>query len=107
VATGAGSGAAPAPAAPAPAQPLNVNMANFAFGPKELTVKAGTTVTFVNGDRATHTATADGGQFDTGNIAAGNSGSITLSQAGTFRFFCKLHGAAGGQGMSGTVTVQP
>jgi plastocyanin/uncharacterized membrane protein YozB (DUF420 family) len=107
VATGAGAGAAPAPAAPAPAQPLSVNMTNFAFGPRELTVKAGTAVTFVNGDRATHTATADGGQFDTGNIAAGNSGSITLTQAGTFRFFCKLHGAAGGQGMSGTVTVQP
>jgi plastocyanin/uncharacterized membrane protein YozB (DUF420 family) len=99
--------AQPAQQPPAPPAPVSNAMANFAFGPKEFTVKVGTTVTFANGDRATHTATADGGQFDTGNIAAGNSGSITLTQAGTFRFFCKLHGAAGGQGMSGTVTVQP
>ncbi len=79
----------------------------LAFEPEELTVKAGTTVTFTNGDRAPHTATADGDQFDTGNIAPGASGTITLSQPGTFRFFCRLHGSAGGQGMSGTVTVQP
>jgi plastocyanin len=95
-----------APARPAPAA-VTVSMTNFAFGPRELTVKAGTTVTFTNGDRAPHTATADGGQFDTGNVAPGASGTLTLSQTGTFRFFCRLHGGAGGQGMSGTVIVQP
>jgi plastocyanin/uncharacterized membrane protein YozB (DUF420 family) len=106
---GAGASAVQPTVAPARQAPVavTVSMTNFAFGPKELTVKAGTTVSFTNGDRAPHTATADGGQFDTGNIAPGASGTITLSQPGTFRFFCRLHGSAGGQGMSGTVTVQP
>jgi plastocyanin len=70
-------------------------------------VRVGATVTFTNRDGAPHTVTADGAQFDSGTIAGGGTGSVTFRQAGTFRFFCRFHGGANGQGMSGTVTVQP
>jgi plastocyanin/uncharacterized membrane protein YozB (DUF420 family) len=103
--------AAAAQAAPAqpPAPPtLTVPTANFTYTPKEITVKVGTVVIFANQDRAPHTATADGGQFDTGTVAAGATGQpITFGQTGTFRFFCRFHGGSGGQGMSGTIVVQP
>jgi plastocyanin len=51
----------------------------------------------------THTATANGGAFDTGLVAAGTtSAPLTLGAAGTFPYFCGLH-----PGMVGTLTVTP
>jgi plastocyanin len=91
---------------PAP-NTLTVLMVNFNFEPQNITVKVGTTVTFVNQDKAPHTVTADGQEFDTGTIEPNNSAQITFNKPGTFKFFCDFHGGPGGQGMSGTITVQP
>jgi plastocyanin len=82
-------------------------MVNFNFEPQNITVKVGTTVTFVNQDKAPHTVTADGQEFDTGTIEPNNSAQITFNKPGTFKFFCDFHGGPGGQGMSGTITVLP
>jgi plastocyanin len=41
--------------------PDNVSIAEYAFSPETLTVKAGTQVTWMNGGSVAHTATADGG----------------------------------------------
>ena len=60
--------AAPASSAPAAAE-TTVVIEGFAFRTPELSVAAGTTVTFINNDTAPHTATGDG--FDTGEIAPG------------------------------------
>jgi plastocyanin len=100
---------APAPpAAPAaPAGPVAVDIVNFAFSQKNLTVKVGTSVTWTNKDRAPHTVTADGKQFDSGNLTNGQAFTNQASQAGTFPYYCEIHGGPGGQGMSGTVTVTP
>jgi plastocyanin len=98
---------APPPAAPAPAGPVSVDIANFAFGQRNLTVKVGTTITWTNKDRAPHTVTADGKQFDSGNLTTGKAFTFEAKQAGSFPYYCEIHGGPGGQGMSGTLTVAP
>ena len=80
---------------------ITVSIENFAFVPAQLTVSPGDTIVFVNKDGAPHTATANGGAFDTGNLASGESGSITVTSAGTFDYFCAVHPA-----MKGSITVQ-
>jgi len=68
-----------------------VTIAGFAFSPAALTIEAGTTVTWTNQDSATHTATADDGSWDTGDIAQGASVSITFDTPGTFTYHCAIH----------------
>ena len=77
-----------------------VTIQNFKFGPASLTVKAGAKVTVTNSDRTTHTATADGGAFDTGDLDPGASKTITLSKAGTYPYHCQIHSF-----MKGTIVV--
>lgn len=79
------------------------------FDPDELTVAAGTTLLVANVGGKPHSLTADDGSFDTGIIDpgaeggrfAGKNASVTLNQAGTFKFHCEIHPAA----MKGTITV--
>lgn len=70
---------------------LTLNIADFSFVEEDVTVKAGTTVTWENADDAVHTATADDDSFDTGNIAGGDSGEVTLEEPGTYSYFCEPH----------------
>jgi plastocyanin len=78
-----------------------VTIADFAFSPGQLTITEGTTVTWVNNDSAPHTATGDGGEFDTGQIDPGGSASITFDTAGTYSYFCSIHPS-----MTATIVVQ-
>ncbi len=93
-------GSSTSPVTPTPPAPTgggggsstgNVTIANFAFSPTSVTVKAGTSVTWQNNDTTTHTATADGGAFDTGGIAPGASRSVTMGTPGTFSYHCTIH----------------
>ena len=61
------------------------------FDPADLSVAAGDSVTFTNLDDAPHTATADGGSFDTGKLKKGESGTITFAAAGEFPYHCNIH----------------
>jgi plastocyanin len=79
----------------------SVTIENFAFDPADLTVSVGDTVTWSNNDSAAHTATADGGSFDTGTIAGGGAKGVTFSTAGTFTYHCRIHAT-----MTGRVVVQ-
>ncbi|HEX5474595.1 MAG TPA: plastocyanin/azurin family copper-binding protein [Vicinamibacterales bacterium] len=76
-------------------------MTATAFGANPLTVTAGTTVTWVNADNTTHTATSDNGVFNSGNINPGGRFSTTFATAGTFAYHCTIH-----PNMVGTVKVQ-
>jgi plastocyanin len=89
----AGTGAA------APAMEAAVEIADFAFGPAEVTIAVGGTVTWTNTDNQAHTATSSG-NFDTGSIAAGTSASVTFDEPGTFTYICSFHPF-----MTATVTV--
>ena len=63
----------------------------ISFKVPTLTIKVGDTVTWTNRDSAPHTATANGGSFDTDRLETGESGSFTFTSAGTFDYFCAIH----------------
>ncbi|MEO8511272.1 MAG: plastocyanin/azurin family copper-binding protein [Chloroflexota bacterium] len=94
-------------AAPA-GEGATVMLQDFAFAPSELTIPAGTTVTFTNMDTAPHTATqgTDGeadadAAFDLQLAAGGGTGEYTFDEAGTYNVTCKIHPA-----MNMTITVE-
>ena len=77
-----------------------------AFSPVTLTVTAGTTVTWQNGDGISHTVTNDPGSGATFNLSLGNGGTVThqFPDTGHFAYHCSFHGAPG-TGMHGTIIV--
>jgi plastocyanin len=80
----------------------SVTIADYTYEPADLTVPAGTTITFTNEDSTPHTATSKtSGAFESGSIDTGKSGSITLKEAGTFAYYCQFHPF-----MKGTITVE-
>lgn len=78
-----------------------VDIVNFAYSPKTVTIKAGGQVTWTNKDAVAHTATADDGSFGTGLLAQGDSESVTFDKAGTYTYYCKPH-----PNMKATVVVE-
>ncbi|MBS3909604.1 MAG: cupredoxin family copper-binding protein [Actinobacteria bacterium] len=78
-----------------------VTIENFAFAPPTITIKKGGTVTWTNKDSVVHTATADGGDFDTGDIAQDQSATLTFDKTGIFSYICTYH-----PNMKGTVIVE-
>ncbi len=63
----------------------------FDFGPRDLTIKKGTTITWVNQDDVTHTSTSDIGVWHSGDIAAQKSWSRIFSEVGTYAYHCTPH----------------
>lgn len=67
-------------------------ISDFKFMPADISVKAGTKVTFVNQDQAPHTATSDDTKtFDTNSLHKGDEKTVTLSTPGTYTYFCSFH----------------
>jgi plastocyanin len=87
-----GATTAPATTEPAAAS-ASVEIDNFVFKPAELTVKAGTIVTWVNKDDVPHTATAKGKSpaFDSKALDTDEKFSFTFSQPGVYPYYCKVH----------------
>jgi plastocyanin len=71
------------------------------FEPAELTVSVEAEVRWVNTDGAAHTASADGGQWDSGTIGSGDTFSYTPVEPGRFAYFCTIHPQ-----MTGTLIVE-
>ncbi len=105
----AGCNSSPAPASPAatPASSVGgstITIRNFAFDPSALTVKTGTTVTWVNNDSPPHAIASDAGSpaaFSSDSLSTGASYQFTFSQPGTYTYHCSIHPS-----MKGTVIVQ-
>lgn len=98
-ATGAPSG--PATTAGGGLAASTIDIKNFAFSPKSLTVAPGATVTVTNQDAVAHTITAMQGGFNTGDIAPGQSKTFTApNAAGRYTYICSIH-----QYMTGMLTV--
>lgn len=96
----------------------DVTLVSLNFMPETLTVSAGDTVTWVNGEPITHTITsgtfsdvdattglraseAADGLFDERLGEEGGTFSYTFDTAGTFQYFCDIH-----DGMNATVVVE-
>ncbi|HXA56844.1 MAG TPA: cupredoxin family copper-binding protein [Candidatus Acidoferrum sp.] len=68
-----------------------VKIDNFSFSPTELTVAAGTTVTWVNQDDVPHTVVGTGGAFKSKALDTDDKFSFTFDKAGTYAYFCGVH----------------
>lgn len=77
-------------------------MKNIHFVPNEITVDAGTTVTWTNEDAVAHNVTSDDGLFESGNLTKGDTFTYTFDKPGTYNYHCTLHPPD----MKGTVVVQ-
>jgi plastocyanin len=79
---------------------------NNCFSPNNVQVAPGDTVTWTNGDSASHTVTSitsdnqTGTVFDSGLIKAGTTFQNDFNASGTFNYFCTVH-----PWMTGVVTV--
>jgi plastocyanin len=78
-----------------------VEIKDFMFMPAELDIAVGTTVTWTNSDSAPHTATQDGGGFQSDRLNQSETYSFTFDTAGTFEYHCEFH-----PNMHGTIVVQ-
>jgi len=78
-----------------------VNIDNFSFTPKELTVAAGTKVTWTNRDDIPHTVVATDKQFASSVLDTDQSFSFTFTATGVFEYYCSIH-----PHMTGKVTVR-
>ena len=83
------------------AKSASVTIKDFEFTPATVTIAVGGTVTWTNNGPSTHTATADDGSFDSGNLSQGKTFSHTFQAAGTFTYHCSIHPF-----MTATVIVQ-
>jgi plastocyanin len=79
---------------------LEVKIDNFTFGPQQLTVKVGDTVTWTNEDDIPHTVVSIG-HYRSQALDTGDKFTFTFKTPGTFQYFCGLHPQ-----MQGTVVVQ-
>ena len=85
---------------PALAEDAAVKIDNFTFGPQELKVKAGTTVTWTNGDDIPHTVVSPNA-FRSKVMDTDGTFSFTFTTPGTYKYFCSLH-----PHMTGTIVVE-
>lgn len=86
-------------------QNTTVTISDNFFSPNIMTVAAGTTIKWTNMGRMMHTVTSDNNLFSSGTLNPGSSFSQTFSTPGTYRYYCRFHGAPGGVGMSGMIVV--
>ena len=68
-----------------------VRIENFAFGPGNLQVPIGATVTWTNNDSATHDATASNGDWQTERLSRGDGDALTFDSAGEYNYYCSIH----------------
>jgi plastocyanin len=68
-----------------------VSIDNFTFKPNVLTIKPGTTVTFVNHDDVPHSIVETGGKFKSKVLDIDESFKMTFETAGDVGYFCGLH----------------
>jgi plastocyanin len=68
-----------------------VSIENMSYNPGTVTVKAGSTVSWINNDMVDHTVTANDGSFDSGDMKAGSTFTHTFPTTGTFAYHCTFH----------------
>ena len=88
-------------AVPARAETITIEMKDLVVTPAEITAKVGDTIVWENRDVFAHTATATDKSFDV-MLPPKKSGSLTVTKAGTFDYFCKFH-----PNMKAKLTVTP
>ncbi len=93
--------AAVAPVASARSVDLQVQIDQFIFAPQRITVKTGTTVTWINDDDVPHTVVSNNKVFKSKTLDTKDNFSFTFVTPGIYDYFCSLH-----PHMTGTVVVE-
>lgn len=73
------------------AQEVKIDIKQFMFDPKDLTVAVGTKVTWVNDDQVPHTVAETHKVFRSGALDTDDSFSWVFDTPGEFEYFCALH----------------
>ena len=81
------------------ASPNTIVIKDFSFNPTTLTVKKGTTITWINNDSVPHQIKSS--SFNSSELTKGQSYSFTFSKVGTFDYFCAIHPS-----MTGKIAVE-
>jgi plastocyanin len=84
------------------AENTTVTIHNFAFTPPQLTLAAGTTVTWRNDDDIPHTVNSSTGTFKSKALDTGDTFAFTFTAPGSYEYFCSLHPR-----MTGMIEVKP
>ena len=85
----------------AAAEDATVKIDNFTFAPQRMTVKAGTTVTWINDDDIPHAIASTGKAFRSKVLDTEDKFSFTFATPGSYEYFCSLH-----PHMTGTIVVE-
>ena len=75
---------------------------NFVYSPVPLTVKVGTTVTWINHDDIPHTVDSTQGKFKSAALDTDEKFEFHFTEAGEYPFYCRVHPK-----MTGKIIVQP
>jgi plastocyanin len=81
----------PGRTAAGPSSAATVKIDNFSFTPSTLTVKAGTQITWTNGDDIPHTVVSDDQTFKSNVLDTDEEFTLTASKPGTYPYFCSIH----------------
>jgi plastocyanin len=85
-----------------PLAPNQIGIDNFQFSPRTLTIKAGTTITWINNDDVPHLIVNVQRAFKQSPVLDTDQRfSATLTKPGTYNYFCSLHPQ-----MQGTIVVK-
>ena len=73
-----------------PAPGAEVKIDNFSFGP-DVTIAAGTTVTWTNHDDVPHVVASDTNIFKSKALDTDDRYSYTFTKPGTYNYYCTVH----------------
>ena len=76
-----------APTAPT----VDVNIAKFAYGPKEVTIAPGTKIVWTNHDETPHTVTSNDKSFASKGLDTDDTFEHTFANEGDFSYICTVH----------------
>ena len=79
------------PAAAVPAARIELAIDKFAFAPKEIAVKPGTTIVWTNHDEAPHTVVSGDKSFVSKGLDTDDRFEHTFEREGDFAYICSLH----------------
>jgi plastocyanin len=86
----------------AAARTATIKIDNFAFAPPDLTITAGTTVTWKNEDDEVHRVQEDHKRFSSAALDTDDSFSHTFEKPGVYHYICSVHPY-----MVGKIVVKP
>ena|SRR6266478_3408541 len=78
-------------AAASPAATVDLNIAKFAFAPKEITIAPGTKIVWTNHDETPHTIASNDKSFASKGLDTDDKFEHTFASEGDFNYICTVH----------------